>query len=1426
MSVRRHLPAFLALLVVAPAARAQSNNAVDKFWVTDGGVAAIEDDGTRVFVGGKFSRVAPRSGSSVRIDAATGVADSPFPMVRGVVNAVVPDGAGGWFLGGSFDRVGDRFRNNIAHVLADGRVGDWESNVNGPVFALAREPGWLYVGGTFTMVTGQPRNNLARVDTSFGQADPTWDPNVIGSVVRALVLRQGLVYLGGTFTTVNGATPRNNAAAVRTSDGLATPWNPNPNGPVYALAVPTSVGFTDVYLGGGFTTVNGAVPAARLAKVDSAGVGDPSWTPTPNADVYAVAVPGGGGIVYAGGAFSNAGGQPRANVAAIDAGGNAIATWNPGANGPVDALALRGFQLFLGGRFTQVAGQPRHHLALVDDPSGALLPWDPHAFGPVAALAFSARPAGPDWVYAGGSFSAVNGAARSNLAAFLKSTGDVDPAWLPEADGAVHALTHTGSLVYVGGEFTNVGGQLRRCLAAVDDSTGSATSWNPDVSAGAGSPAVLTLGFDFGANRVYVGGVFTLVNGGLGRLNAAAFDLTSGVAATWDPRPDNRARQLSVLPGVKVELAGDFTQVGSPPVAHPYFAAVDPGPGLLLPFNANPNTNVHAFFTLGSDLYLAGGFTLLGTPAQSRNRAGAVNAGGGATPWDPNVGGGLVNTLVQDSAGSAVLGGSFIAMGAAPRNNLAQVDLVTGLASAWNPDANGGNVVTALPRPAMLFAGGDFQFVSGRPQRSFAAFCKAATVTGVTAAPAGPNSIQVNWVDTGVPLYHVYRSEGARPYVFIGAATSGSTGLIDFDAEGGITYAYSVRAVQGGCESDLSTPAAFAVTTGPCGTTPFFDGAGDAIQAAGSACRVQVLWGNAIGRCGESPTFSVYRSTSPTFIPDADNRFAQGISGFGWLDQNDLAPSGTYYYIVRALDPASGEEDANEVRVEVTLSAGCLGGTPPPVDALTTRARAAENRVEWVYPLGFGSVELRYDQSALPNTPCTPPATVGAGTAVPGSPFPGAPNSANGVDHLVGGTANDHNFCYSAFVIGAGVSDGVSVAARPAAVPAPVRWSYTAGASALSRPAVMPLRASFGVSNDRKLHALQSGPTGGAWPTTPAQWQPQGLDAAALGRPTVVEMTTTQVLGHRRIAVVGTQDGRVYCFAADTGALLWVANGGAPLGEGIVTPPSIMVQDFGTTPANLVFVGTRNTAADNRLVALHLSSGALAWTFDNGGGPGLGIGIISGQPLIEYGASPKVYFASRRRAGGANQTVWAVNVGPSSGTLAWREDRGEIDGAPTRRAGALYVGNNIGEVFSLSTLTGGLNWSVNLLDGPIKGFVWPDGASSRLYVSTTNAVHALTDGGGGATAFWLSPLAIPLPSTPLVLNNVLYVGAGNGRLYSAPSNVGGTPPIPTSVLLGDPTIPKNLGTPAYDRGSSTTTTDDTLVVGTDEGRFYAVSPPF
>jgi len=74
--------------------------------------------------------------------------------VSGTVYATIPDGSGGWYIGGDFTSVGGVTRRRIAHILSDGTVGSWNPNANNTVNALAVSGGVVYAGGDFTSFAG------------------------------------------------------------------------------------------------------------------------------------------------------------------------------------------------------------------------------------------------------------------------------------------------------------------------------------------------------------------------------------------------------------------------------------------------------------------------------------------------------------------------------------------------------------------------------------------------------------------------------------------------------------------------------------------------------------------------------------------------------------------------------------------------------------------------------------------------------------------------------------------------------------------------------------------------------------------------------------------------------------------------------------------------------------------------------------------------------------------------------------------------------------------------------------------------------------------------------------------------------------------------------------------------------------------------
>jgi outer membrane protein assembly factor BamB len=316
----------------------------------------------------------------------------------------------------------------------------------------------------------------------------------------------------------------------------------------------------------------------------------------------------------------------------------------------------------------------------------------------------------------------------------------------------------------------------------------------------------------------------------------------------------------------------------------------------------------------------------------------------------------------------------------------------------------------------------------------------------------------------------------------------------------------------------------------------------------------------------------------------------------------------------------------------------------------------------------------------------------------------------------------------------------------------------------------------------------------------------------------VVALPTTIVMGASRIAVAGSQDGRVYAFNADSGAFLWKS---AVLGAAVQASPSGLFVDFGGV-ANLVLVGTRAPTGDSKFYALNLGDGSEAWHFDNGGGPN-GIGIITGQAQVQY--PNRVYFTSRTKGGGSSNTVWCLQFTPTTVNKQWGLAYGDTDAGPVLRNNVLYVGNTTGQVRALDPIGGGSLWTGPYAtgDGPVKGYIWVQqiAGSPRLFFSTNGKVHAIKDNGPATapTAFWSTPVAVANVSPPYFLNGRVYVGGDNSRVYSIDGTVA-TPPGPNTVVLGDPLVSKVVGSPTID------TANQVLLVGSDQGLIYSVLLPF
>jgi len=216
--------------------------------------------------------------------------------------------------------------------------------------------------------------------------DPISSWGVDGHANAAVVIGN-VVYVGGEFTSAVSPTgqtqPRTNLAAFCLADGtLLNSFSANlGGGPVNALATDGA----NLFVGGNFTTLNGAA-SNRLVKLNAAnGARDTSFAPAP------IPAPGAGGVtpptdgvlalafsstgvLYAGGDFGKIGtgaGGGQSTVVGNAAGFNgsgALTSFTGDADKKVSSISTNpsGDTVFIGGTFTTVKGSARGQFARID----------------------------------------------------------------------------------------------------------------------------------------------------------------------------------------------------------------------------------------------------------------------------------------------------------------------------------------------------------------------------------------------------------------------------------------------------------------------------------------------------------------------------------------------------------------------------------------------------------------------------------------------------------------------------------------------------------------------------------------------------------------------------------------------------------------------------------------------------------------------------------------------------------------------------------------------------------------------------------------------------------------------------------------------------------------------------------------------------
>jgi len=633
----------------------------DRLWFDDASSkpSVTGSDGT-IYLGGQFSQIGFSTEGFAKVDAVTANASMGLTAASGIiVMAIAGDGDGGVYVGGSFQSMSGVARKNVAHFDRNGNLDlRWKPDVDSTVTSIAVSGSTVYLGGSFFTVAGQPREKLAAVGT-----DGTlllWNPGIGPDNdddvwVSAVAVSNSVVYVGGRFNTAGGQ-PRTNIAAIN-SDGTATTWNPGIGSYedwdyVQALLVDGS----KVYAGGSFGTAGGQ-SRDNLAAISTTTGQILSWNPGAGLREnweYVNTLAQRGSTIFVGGSFGTFAGQDRFNLAAVGTDGT-LSSWAPQAVGEITTLFATNSSLYVAGWFEEIAGEMRHRISSFDA-NGAITSWDPllsvwpdvvraiHVsgsnvyLGGVAAVGVQTRTRlaalGSDglisaWnpnadgtvrrmdsfgssVYINGDFLNVNGTARKQLAAI--STDGTLQSWNPAPNGTtINALAFFGSTAYIAGDFTTLGGQARSGLGAMD-LDGTLLSWNPAPNGAVKTIAVMD-------SILYVGGWFSSI-AGQSRNFLAGFG-SDGNLISWAPNPNSPVEALTAA-GSVLYAGGWFSTIGGQ--SRNYLAALD-ATGSATSWNPNANNAVAAITVSGSTVNVAGYFTTISNQTRNDQRA-AINSDG------------------------------------------------------------------------------------------------------------------------------------------------------------------------------------------------------------------------------------------------------------------------------------------------------------------------------------------------------------------------------------------------------------------------------------------------------------------------------------------------------------------------------------------------------------------------------------------------------------------------------------------------------------------------------------------------------------------------------------------------------------------------------------------------------------------------------
>ncbi|MDB6164874.1 MAG: hypothetical protein JWQ83_14, partial [Lacunisphaera sp.] len=437
---------------------------------------------------------------------------------------------------------------------------EYSSPVNAAFGQAALPDGRFYFCGGFSSIDGLARRDLVRF-TAVGTVDPTFTAPAFDVRPQAMALQpDGKLVLVGSFKTVAGV---DSSGIVRLNpDGSRDTTFVVGSGftPAQFSAVSIAPNGSIYVSGSSAVSYQGSAPLSFIARLTPTGALDPTlvgpqYTVGPAGTNPSGFAFGPSGEIYVYGGFDAVNGIPRNRIARLLPSGQVDLTFNPGS-GPNNWLygitVLSNGQVVIGGEFTAYNGTTVGRIARLNT-NGTLDPAFATGAGFTGQVTFIAELPGNN-LFVGTFFSSYKGA-TVGAGVRLTANGTLDTTFAYGLGGRPEALAVLpgNRLLVSGGGLDNLRPSVR--ILEANGSTGLGVP-KPELR----FPATARLFAALPGGKVFVTGNFTQVNGApvpyIMRLNA---DLTRDTTFPAGPGPTTSVTGRVVQPDGKIIL---FTNNG------------------------------------------------------------------------------------------------------------------------------------------------------------------------------------------------------------------------------------------------------------------------------------------------------------------------------------------------------------------------------------------------------------------------------------------------------------------------------------------------------------------------------------------------------------------------------------------------------------------------------------------------------------------------------------------------------------------------------------------------------------------------------------------------------------------------------------------------------------------------------------------------